>query len=286
MHKENWDDMRFVLAVAETGSVSAAARRLGVNHATVLRRIATFEERQGSPIFDKTPRGYIVPPERIAIIEAAREVEAAILSVERLIEGGQSPLHGVVRVTSTDTFCHSILPPILAELHAKAGDLRIDLICSNAHLDLGRLDADITVRPALHLSDELEGEQVGMLGVAVYAGAGCGDRWLGLSGALMRSRPFDWMQDHMSPDLLAGRADSFLSLREMAAAGLGRAILPRILGENDPRLQRVPTELPDLSVPVWVASHSDLANVPRILAVRAHLIKALRARSGELAGIG
>ena len=79
--------------------------------------------------------------------------------------------------------------------------------------------------------------------------------------------------------------DSFLSLREMVAAGLGRAILPRILGDHDPRLHRATPDLPDLSVPVWVASHSDMANVPRILAVRAHLIKALRARAADLAGV-
>ncbi len=62
MHSDNWDDLRYVLAVAETGSVSGAARRLGVNHATVLRHVAAYEARHGIELFDKSARGYAVSP--------------------------------------------------------------------------------------------------------------------------------------------------------------------------------------------------------------------------------
>ena len=98
MHShENWDDLRFILAVAETGSVSAAARKLGVNHATVLRRVSAYEERQGIDIFDKTSRGYRVIEDRLRVITAAREVENAIQAVDRAVQGTQAPLQGKVK---------------------------------------------------------------------------------------------------------------------------------------------------------------------------------------------
>lgn len=284
MHRENWDDLRYVLAVAQNGSVSAAARILGVNHATVLRRVAAFEDRHGSPIFDKTPRGYTISRDHERLIEAAREVEAAVLAVGRMIEGAQAPLRGVVRVTSTDTFCHLVLPPMIAPLRANASDLRIDLICSNAHLDLARLDADVTIRPAVALPDDLDGTIAARLGFAVYCRPGAPRIWLGATGALARSRPAIWLRDYVAPETIVGAADSFVTLCEMAAAGLGCAVLPCILGDADARLKREPVDMPDLAVDIWVASHADLADVPRIRAVRDYLTGAIAEHGAALLG--
>ena len=284
MHKDNWDDLRFVLAVAQSGSVSAAARALGVNHATVLRRIASFEDRHGTSVFDKSPRGYTIPPDRQGVIDAALEVETAILSVQRLIEGAQAPLRGVVRVTSTDTLCLHALPSILADLHEHAHDLRVDLICSNAHLDLARLDADITVRPAMALPDDLTGARVGVLGFAVYATTAAPERWLGMSGAISNARAATWLAGQIQSEAPTGAADSFVTLREMAATGLGRAVLPCFLGDADPRLHRLGPVLVEASVDIWVASHPDMAEIPRIRAVREHLTQGLMQVAPALAG--
>ncbi|MDJ0824344.1 MAG: LysR family transcriptional regulator [Rhodobacter sp.] len=282
MHKENWDDLRFVLAVAENGSVSAAARALGVNHATVLRRIAAFEARHGSPVFERTARGYTIPADGLRLIEAAREVENAVLAVDRMIDGAKAPLRGVVRITSTDTLCHTVLPRILAELAGEAEGLRLELICANAHVDLARMHADIAVRPALTLPDDLDGVAAARLGFAVYAARPDPGRWLGLSGPLARSRPAEWLAEAVRPGAVAGSADSFVTLREMAAAGLGRAVLPCILGEGDPRLERHGAPLAEAEVPIWVAAHADLAGAPRIRVVRDRLATSLRAREAEL----
>ncbi len=285
MHKNNWDDLRFVLAVAETGSVSAAARDLGVNHATVLRRIAAFEDRQGAPIFDRTPQGYQVHPSRLRVIEAAREVALAIDAMDRMIKGAQAELSGVVRVTSTDTFCVAILPEVLRDIKIASPGLRIELGCSNAHVDLARLHADIAVRPALRLPDDLRGEAAGQMVFAAYAPKSGGAEWLGLRGTLARSVAASWMQTHVSQSDAAG-ADSFLVLRDMAAAGLGRAILPCCLGDGDSRLVRLSGLPPIPPVPIWVAGHSDLSDVPRLRIVRRLLAAGLMARADRLTGSG
>ncbi|MFV0475695.1 MAG: LysR family transcriptional regulator, partial [Pikeienuella sp.] len=86
-HNESWDDLRIALAVAEAGSVNAAAKALGLNHATVLRRIAAFERRRGLTLFERNARGARVAPGAAAMIEHLREVEAAIGRFDRAAAG-------------------------------------------------------------------------------------------------------------------------------------------------------------------------------------------------------
>jgi len=183
----------------------------------------------------------------------------------------------LVRVTSTDTLCHSVLPPILADIRRKAPDLQIELICSNSHLDLARLDADITVRPALALGEGLKGEIGAELGVDVYGQSHL--PWLGMSGPIANSRPAQWLEELVREEDFAAKADSFLTLREMVAAGLGKAILPTVLGDADPRIQKVGQDFRQKPVPIWVASHPDMAEVPRIRSVSVLLLEALRAQA-------
>lgn len=287
MHnRENWDDLRFVLAVAEAGSVSAAARVLNVNHATVLRRVATFEERHSAEIFDKTASGYAIRGDRLRVIDAAREVENAVQAVKRVISGAQAPLRGVVRVTSTDTFCHHVLPPIIARMQQNARELHIELLSTNAHLDLARLHADITVRPAANLGEDLRGQAPAQLGFDVYAKPGSADdKWLALSGPLARSRVINWIADNVPPDAITGSGDSFPTLKELAATGLGQAILPCVIGDADPRLERRRGRVSVMPINIWVASHTDLVDVPRIRAVRDLLTEALAADAPRLAGL-
>lgn len=283
--RDNWDDLRFVLAVAEAGSVSAAARRLGVNHATVLRRVAAFEEAAGLALFDKGPFGYDVPAAQRRVIDAAREVEQAVQTVRRVLQGVRAPLSGEVRVTSTDSFCLHVLPEVLGHLRGVAPDLKVEILCSNAHLDLARTQAEIAVRPAAQLPDDLVGEVPARLGFAAFRARGsAGGDWLGLSGTLVRSLPARWLAAHVDPARLAASADSFPALRELVAAGLGQSILPAFLGDEDPRLERDESGFEPMAVDIWVASHADLAGIPRIAEVRRTFCEVLAGMARRLSG--
>lgn len=283
--RENWDDLRFVLAVAEEGSVNAAARRLGVNHATVLRRLAAYEDATGVAIFDKSARGYVVSGAQQRVIEAAREVDRAVQAVARTLQGMRAPLTGDVRVTSTDTFCQHVLPSVVSELRKASPELRIELLCTNSHLDLARTHADITVRPTDKLADDLVGSIGAPLGFGLFRQKGSGSSdWLGLCGPVSRSLIGRWMADELDPDLIVASADSFLVLREMAAAGQGMAPMPWFLGNEDARLEEVRGIIPDISVDIWVASHADLADVPRIAETRRALVAALYEMAPRLRG--
>jgi len=281
MHRDNWDDLRFVLAVAETGSVSGAARRLGVNHATVIRRVAAFEESHGTELFERTAQGYQIPVDRQKVIDAAREVRDAVESVGRMLRGAEAQLSGVVRVTSTDTLCARILPQIVGQLLIELPEVRIELLSTNAHLDLSQLHADITIRPAQQLTEMLIGERSGELRVGVYAPKDKPEApWLTLRGALSRSLFAGWVEDQQINENIdfeqRSGSDSFISLKEMVGNGLGRCILPHCIARHDPRLVLQEHDLPFSGVPLWVASHVDLRDSPRLRGVRKRLAEMLR----------
>ncbi|MHA6262004.1 LysR family transcriptional regulator [Arenibacterium sp. CAU 1754] len=284
MHSQNWDNLRFVLCVADNGSVSAAARILGVNHATVLRRVAAFEQEHGGAVFEKTPSGYNVLPDRVQVINAAREVENAVFSVNRLMHGARAPLRGTVRVSSTDSLSQIVLPPLIARLHAASSELQVDVLSSNNHLDFSRLQADISVRPALGLPDEMAGDTSATLVFRAYAAPGAGQAWLSLTGALARSAPAKWIADNIPSGQMSGGADSFMVLREMALLGTGIAVLPAFLGDCAQGLDRVDGAIPEIEVPIWVATSLELRDVPRIRVVRDRILDYLAERADVLAG--
>lgn len=277
----NWDDIRFVIAVADHGSVAAAARALSVNHATVLRRIAAFESRQGIRVFDKTPRGYTVSADRRALIETMREASVALGQVDQMIDSERPNLQSGIRITSTDAFCHSLIAPMIAELSEEI-DGQVEIISGNAHLDFGRFQAHITVRPTLELPQDLAGERAGAFRFGVYAAKKNVDRWLGLSGPLARSVAGKWMQKQATQPAIT--ATSFVTLANLAALGKGRVLLPAFLGDTWPGLRRI--ELPrDLQpTPIWVASHVDFARSGRLLRARKFLVTALLEKKDLLMG--
>lgn len=275
MHSENWDDLRYVLAVAETGSVLQAAKHLGVNHATVLRRVAAFEERYETTLFERTSQGYQLLADRAHVIRAAHTAEVAMQEVHRLANGGRLTLHGTVRVTSTDTLCSAILPRFVAELKAEEQNLAITLLSSNSHLDFSRAQASIAVRPSVQLPEDMVGEVATELRFAAYA-SDCEQRsWLGLSGPLTRSVAGKWMDEHVPADQITIAADSFLTLQAMAALGHGIAILPCFVGDRDDRLVRRPNVMPVLTVPIWVAHHVDAVETQQMRAVKRCLLRFL-----------
>ncbi|MDO6731083.1 LysR family transcriptional regulator [Marinovum sp. 2_MG-2023] len=284
MHNASWDDLRYVLSVAETGSVSAAARALGVNHATVLRHVAAFEDSHGAQVFERTHQGYQLRPDRAHVIDAARKAALALRRVSHLMRDGGGGLGDTLRLTSTDTFCTTVLAAGLAGMSRDLAPQRISLMSSNAHLDMARLQADVAVRPALARPADMAGDSVAELGFGAYARDGAVRHWLGLAGPLVRATPAQWMSEHVAPDDIVACADSFVALRAMALAGQGIAILPHILAQGDPGLQPMQVGLPAMRSPIWVLCHRDLADSPGMQRVMTVVGSVLIAAADRLRG--
>lgn len=275
MHNKNWDDIRHVLAVVDAGTVSGAARALGVNHATVLRRIASFEQHHRVQIFAKSAQGYSVLPEYLPVAEALRGVQQAMEYVDTSLMGQTSRMKGVLRVTSTDTICERILPDALGKVAEQLPDLRITVISANNHLDLARSRVDLTVRPTDKLPDELFGQLVGYMPFGVYEREGGRNAWIGMTGDVGRGAIGQRILKEIGNDALAAKADTFVVAAALASRGVGRAVLPCFVGETKSGLRRVNLDIDWPSIPIWVASHVDLADAPRVRALQQKLAEEL-----------
>lgn len=288
MHNSDWNDIRFALAVAEKGSVNAAAKALAVNHATVLRRVARFEEMTGVRLFQRSPRGYAVDPSARHILEALRNVEAAVARFTRIAAGEAEKISGPVQITSTDSLALSILPRHVASFQAAHPGMSVNMISTNTRLNFSRLDAEVAIRPAQALPEDMVGDRAGTLTLRVYGSpeylakrSGDADRhdWLGVSDLLSRSPVYAW-QARLPQDRIIFRADSFVTLARQARAGQGLAMLPSFLDEG---LTPVPGLDDTLTTGVWVATHPDLVSTPRIALCRDWFLSAL-AEEPSLAG--
>lgn len=270
-----WDDLSVILAVVDHGSVAAAARALGINHATVLRRIAEFETRAGVRMFDKTTRGYQISPDRLGMVEAMRNASDALGEVGALIDNAR-PRHGdELRITTTDTLAQFILPGLLPGLIETTG-APVEIMVDNAHVDFARMQAHLAIRPAMKLPPELDGLPAGQIRFAVFAAHTAPDLpWIGLSGPLARTAASNWIRGQA--ETLAAHGDSFLALAAMANVGLGRTILPDYVGAATEGLIRLETPEEIAPVPVWVCAHVDFGRSKRVLTARRHLATALNA---------
>ena len=285
MDSGKWDDLRFVLAVAEAGSVNAAAVRLGVNHATILRRVASFEDLHQTRIFVRHAKGYTVAPDAIAIVDAIRAVEKSVEAMGRVISGQGERLDGNIRITSTDSLCQTVLPGIIRDFHRTHPHMSVELMSSNTHVNMSKLDAELTIRPAGQLPSDLVGTRVNTLHFRVYGSVGYLNKnpsphpadhaWLGITNLLKRSPVGRWQSD-VTDDHLAFSADSFVTLADMAETGLGLAMLPTILGRSKETLIEAPQGFGALDTGLWVACHSDLHGSPKIATCREFFVNALR----------
>jgi len=294
-HRVNWDDLRFVLAVADQGSVASAARQLGVNHTTVLRRVQAFEEAKKIRLFERLPTGYVLTMEGEQLVEAARSIDDTVVALERRIAGRDLKLEGVIRVTTTDTFMMSVVPPHLASFRSKHPRITIELAQTNTRLNLTKRDADIAIRPAKVPPEPLIGRFVSDVAFAIYGADHYLDNhpaadlkdhiWLAGDELLANSPVASWMHEHLPDVQIAFRADSFVALSHAVQAGLGIATLPCCLGDKMPTLRRIHGPIPDISTKLWLLTHRDLNDAARIRAFMDHMEDALSRERACLEGM-
>jgi DNA-binding transcriptional LysR family regulator len=295
MHSLDWNDLRFVLAVADEGSLARAARALAVNHTTVLRRIAVFEDQLGVRLFDRLPSGYAVTSAGEQLADVARGMRDRVHDLERRLVGQDLRLTGSVRVTTTDTLAHAVLPPIFAEVAARHPGVQLELTTSNAMASLTKRDADLAVRPTSAPPPNLIGRRVGPVAFAIYAAASYLARipakrelgrhtWLGPDDSLATTTIARWMARAVPASQVCFRADTLTTLAHATAAGIGVAALPCYLGDPHPQLRRVRGVVADMATELWVLTHEDLRSAARIRAVSDALATALTAQRALFAG--
>ncbi len=285
MQNTRWSDLEYVLAVAGKGSVAAAARSLGVNHTTVLRRIQGFEDRQNIRIFQRLRSGYRLTDKGEMFLEAALSIDDVVLELDRKVAGADTALRGTLSITTTDSIFPSLAEE-LAALKQAYPQMIIDVSITNARLNLDERDADIAIRASNNPPPHLVGRRICELAFSIYASHDLdadqgrlplADRcWLGMNPPLTAT-PFGlWMEETVHESSIVCRSNSFIGLHDMAEQGLGHTILPRILGDASKHLTRVEAKAVKLSTGLWLLSHPDVLRSRRVRAGTDFLYEALR----------
>ncbi len=293
MHNWSWSDLRFVLAVAREGSAAAAARALGVNHSTVVRRVRAFEASLDARIFDHLSTGYRLTETGEIFLDAARSIDGVVQELGRKVVGGERELAGNVRITTTDAIVTLMLDD-LAELRRLHPRVTLDVRITNLQLNLDLLDAEIAVRPTRDPPPQLIGRHICDLAFGLYAAgtlldaageAGSGTiASLGLGGPLATSSIGRWLDETTLSGPVVARCDSFNSLLALAERGVGCAVLPCWLGDGSATLRRVVPEPLEFRNQLWLLHHRDVLRSRRVRTVADFLVESLRAKRGLLEG--
>jgi DNA-binding transcriptional LysR family regulator len=275
-----WDDFKYFLAVARSGSLTGAARALKTSAATVGRRIQTLEERLGARLFDRKQTGYALTESGEAIRLKAEEVEEAVLSVEREAFGRDLRASGKVRVAAAEDIASVVVAPRLLELRHSYPGILLEMVSSWDVVNLTRREADVAIRTVRPTHGDFVIRQVGVWNCALYASKNfAGARKLAADMNAMpdidviswteehRFRGGDWFEKHAPNAPVVFAANSRHIQYAACKAGLGAAILPCLTADRDPDLIRLLSPERVRSLPLWLVVHHDLVRTARVRAV-------------------
>jgi DNA-binding transcriptional LysR family regulator len=278
----DWNDLRYFLAVARTGSTLAAGRSLRVSQTTAARRVTALEAALGLTLFERRPTGYALTPAGEELMETACLVEAAAGRCAEAAAALKRETGGTVRLTVDEIYAVTILAPILRDLHESHPAIRIELDTTEEKRDLGAGQADVALRSSKGPTDAgLVGRRVANDNWTIY----CSRDYAAAHGRPQRRRdlaghPFigggspgvwqvyrAWLDRNGLADAVAMQHDSSSGMLSAVRAGFGLAVLPCMVADFDSDLVRCLPPDPDNERGLWLLTHERLRHTPRIRAV-------------------
>ncbi|MET1070987.1 MAG: LysR family transcriptional regulator [Pseudomonas prosekii] len=277
----NWDDARVFLAVCRESTLRGAARVLGVDQATVGRRVTALEKSLSATLFLRTSEGYALTALGEAALHAVEKMELSALELERQIQGLDDRLTGIVRVSTTDSLAIDFLIPAIARLHGKHPDVRVQLDASTQMISLAKREADIAVRNARPDNPDLIARRIARWPVGLFAS----QEYLDAHGVPAPGSAFEGHDLVVYQPYLAGNKEltlvsepltrgrivsslgSGLLVRRAIAAGIGIGEIPVYMGERDGLVRLWPERTRPVPYDVWLVTHADLRHTARVRVV-------------------
>ncbi|MFD0934741.1 LysR family transcriptional regulator [Methylobacterium trifolii] len=291
----DWDDVRYFLAVARGGSVRGAAARMGVNHATVLRRVAQLEERLGVQMFEKLPAGYRLTAAGEEVLELAEQMEASSHQLEARVFGRDQGVRGLLRVTLTPVIATHLLMPDFAEFARLHPDIEMDILSSGELANLTNREADVAIR-VVYDRKTLPLNLHGLKGPELFGGvymsqdrltawrAGAPDplRWIVISAHDVPNWASEGEVRTAEVPFRVSDAEAQLAV---VRQGLGITPLPCFVGDADPLLVRVPGTALHLYGTLWLLTQGEARKTKRVRLFTEFVSRRLATYAPLLAGL-
>ena len=277
----DWDDLRFVLAVARAGSALQAARALKVNQTTVTRRIAQIEAAVGADLFESRQNGHWLTPLGEIVAAGAERVEAEVLALQSAISAQQRMVCGSVRFTSSEIFINLVVAPFVKSFRSQYPGVTVELVIDDRRLDLRRSEADVALRAGMR--PEGGGIVAQRLPDSAWA-AYCSRRYadehgapadtaeldshavVGLEGPMARLAASLWLTQTAPKAVIGARSNSLISHVSAIKAGLGVGMLPCFVGDAEPDLLRCTPPVPELDAELWLVVREEIKQAPHVRA--------------------
>jgi DNA-binding transcriptional LysR family regulator len=276
---ENWDDIKFFIALAKEKRLQKAAKLLNSNHTTVYRRISQFEDRFDVKLFESTPSGYFLTQEGEELLNKVEGLEERMDEVFNSIQGLESNLKGRILLTTTNSIASTFLPKILKKFQKQWPELLIDLKVSNQFYNLSKREADIAIRPASDVPLHLIGRKLGSLNFGVYGTKNYVKKvkakgrflhhindykFITLDDSLEHLKSKQWLDSKLKNDSNIYRVDNLTVLAKMCEDGLGLALLPHYFVDNYKNLELVHQPKEFVGNDLWVLTQKNMSRVPKI----------------------
>lgn len=278
MEMPDWTLIRSFIAVAEAGSLSAAARATGISQPTLGRHIQAIEEALQVTLFTRTAQGQALTEAGRALLPSARAMQAAAAELALTAKGHSAGIEGTVRITASRVVSHVILPGVLARLREAEPGIQIDLVPSDTTENLLFGEADIALRMYRPTQPDLVARHIGDLPLGLYAAKTYLDRkgrptlpedlmhldFIGQDRMDQIIRVMRMLGMEVTRNFFPVRCDDPLTYVELVRAGCGLGGILRAVGDADPLLERIDL-IPDLpSLPVWLTAAPRLRQSPRL----------------------
>lgn len=291
----NWDDLRILAAAAKAGSLASAARDLGIQHTTVGRRLDALEESLGVRLFLRDRTGLTLTEAGAEVARQAGQMAAIVATIEQVATRGDE-IAGTVRLTTSESFT-AFLVRRLAPLRSTWPDLIVEVLTTNARVDLLERKADLAVRFLATAEPGLMQRRVGEIGWSLYGATGYladygrpaspddlgTHRVVGFDQAMAGTPGALWLAEHAPDAQLVLRADSLVALVNATAMGMGLGVLPCFLGDVEPNLVRLTDRVLGRRT-AWLVAHPDVARIPRVRVVLDHVVAVMTQEAAFLAG--
>lgn len=281
MNNLDWNQLKAFLETAETGSLSAAARKLGLTQPTLSRQVAAIEQRMGVTLFERVGKSMVLTPTGMDLLEHARAMGAAADALGLAATGRSQAVGGVVSVSATDAVAAYLLPPLVKQLREQEPGIAIEVIPSNALSDLLRREADIAVRHVKPEQPELIARFIREATAYFYAS----EDWvkthghprsaddaahLPFVGSDRQGRYLAYLRAHGLPvneSNFSCYVDHTVAHWALVQKGLGIGAMMEEIARDTPGVVRVLDDLPPIKFPVWLVTHRELRTSRRIRVV-------------------
>lgn len=281
MNDLDWNQLKAFLETADTGSLSAAARKVGLTQPTLSRQVAAIEQRMGVTLFERVGKAMVLTPTGLDLLQHARAMGAAAEALRLAATGRSEAPGGVVSISATDMVAAHLLPPLVRQLHEKEPDIAIEVISSDALSDLLRREADIAIRHVKPEQPDLIARLIREAAAHFYASKA----WVRVHGhprnadeaahlsfvGSDRSGHFlSYLRQHglpLSEANFSCYSDHSKAHWALVRHGMGIGAMIDEIARETPGVIRVLDDVPPLRFPIWLVTHRELRTSRRIRVV-------------------